>query len=53
VAALGKAIPPACERGMHSRANARKVIEVPGRPRVAQIGKAVADLIEDAADAVC
>jgi hypothetical protein len=32
VAGLGKAIPPACERRMHSRANARKVIEVPGRP---------------------
>jgi hypothetical protein len=32
VAGLGKAIPPACERGMHSRTNARKVIEVPGRP---------------------
>lgn len=29
---LGKAIPPACERRMHSRANASKVIEVPGRP---------------------
>jgi hypothetical protein len=32
VAGLGKATPPTCERRMRSCANARKVIEVPGRP---------------------
>ena len=54
VAGRDKAIPPACERWMYSRANARKVVEVPTSSHVAMIShpKAVADLIEDAAKAV-
>ena len=53
VAGLGKAVPPTCERRIHSRADARKVIEVPGSSQVVLIGKAVSDLIEEAAEAVC
>ncbi|MFF3559558.1 alpha/beta hydrolase [Streptomyces sp. NPDC002574] len=54
VAGKDKAIPPACERWMYSRANARKVVEVPTSSHVVMIShpKAVADLIEDAAEAI-
>jgi len=54
VAGRDKAIPPACERWMYSRANARKVVEVPHSSHVAMIShpKIVADLIGDAAEAV-
>ncbi len=49
-----KAIPPACERWMYGRANARKVVEVPHSSHVAMIShpKIVADLIRDAAEAI-
>ena len=54
VAGRDKAIPPACERWMYHRANARKVVEVPNSSHVVMIShpKAVADLIVDAAEAV-
>jgi pimeloyl-ACP methyl ester carboxylesterase len=54
VAGRDKAIPPECERWMYSRANARKVVEVPDSSHVAMIShpKVVADLIRDAAEAV-
>jgi pimeloyl-ACP methyl ester carboxylesterase len=54
VAGQDKAIPPACERWMYSRANARKVVEVPNSSHVAMIShpNIVADLIEDAAQAI-
>ena len=54
VAGQDKAIPPACERWMYSRANARKVVEVPGSSHVVMIShpKAVAELILDAAKSV-
>ncbi|MFF7476345.1 alpha/beta fold hydrolase [Streptomyces sp. NPDC008092] len=54
VAGQDKAIPPACERWMYSRANARKVVEVPGSSHVAMLShpRIVADLIRDAARAV-
>ena len=54
VAGQDKAIPPACERWMYSRANARKVVEVPRSSHVAMIShpKTVANLITDAAKAV-
>ncbi|MDX6307206.1 MAG: hypothetical protein QOI06_252 [Nocardioidaceae bacterium] len=54
VAGRDKAIPPACERWMYSRANARKVVEVPTSSHVVMIShpQIVADLIEDAAKAV-
>ena len=54
VAGRDKAIPPACERFMYSRANARKVVEVPHSSHVAMIShpKIVADLIGDAAEAI-
>lgn len=54
VAGQDKAIPPACERWMYSRANARKVVEVPRSSHVAMIShpKIVANLISDAAKAV-
>jgi pimeloyl-ACP methyl ester carboxylesterase len=53
VAGQDKAIPPACERFMYSRANARRVVEVPTSSHVAMIShpKIVAELIEDAANA--
>jgi pimeloyl-ACP methyl ester carboxylesterase len=53
VAGRDKAIPPACERFMYSRAKARKVVEVPTSSHVAMIShpKIVADLIDDAAKA--
>jgi pimeloyl-ACP methyl ester carboxylesterase len=49
-----KAIPPAAERFMYSRANASKIVEVPTSSHVAMIShpQIVADLIEDAAKAV-
>ncbi len=52
VAGQDKAIPPACERFMYNRANA-KVVEVPTASHVVMIShpKAVADLIQDAAKA--
>jgi pimeloyl-ACP methyl ester carboxylesterase len=54
VAGRDKAIPPAAERFMYSRANARKIVEVPTSSHVAMIShpQVVADLIEDAAKAV-
>lgn len=50
-----KAIPPACERWMYRRANARKITEVPTSSHVAMIShpKITADFIEDAAKATC
>ena len=53
VAGQDKAIPPACERWMYSRAHARKVVEVPNSSHVAMIShpRIVADLIDDAARA--
>ncbi|MFF3988899.1 alpha/beta hydrolase [Streptomyces sp. NPDC001797] len=54
VAGQDKAIPAACERWMYSRANARKVVEVPDSSHVAMIShpRTVAGLITDAAKAV-
>jgi pimeloyl-ACP methyl ester carboxylesterase len=54
VAGRDKAIPPACERWMYSRANARKVVEIPHSSHVAMIShpEIVAELIEDAAEAI-
>ena len=54
VAGQDKAIPPACERWMYSRANARKVVEVPDSSHVVMLShpRVVADLIRDAAKAV-
>jgi pimeloyl-ACP methyl ester carboxylesterase len=53
VAGRDKAIPPAAERWMYGRANARKVIELPTSSHVAMIShpRVVADLIDDAAEA--
>ncbi|MEV0791581.1 alpha/beta hydrolase [Kribbella sp. NPDC050459] len=53
VAGKDKAIPPAAERWMYSRANFRKVIEAPTASHVVMISQPqlVADLIEDAAKA--
>jgi pimeloyl-ACP methyl ester carboxylesterase len=53
VAGRDKAIPPAAERFMYSRANFRKVVEVPTSSHVAMIShpQIVANLIEDAAKA--
>jgi pimeloyl-ACP methyl ester carboxylesterase len=55
VAGRDKAIPPAAERWMYSRANARKVVEVATSSHCAMLShpRIVADLIEDAARAVC
>jgi pimeloyl-ACP methyl ester carboxylesterase len=55
VAGRDKAIPPACQRWMYARAGARKVVELPTSSHVAMIShpRAVADLIEDAAQATC
>ena len=54
VAGRDKAIPPACERWMYQRADARKIVEVPTSSHVAMLShpRVVADLITDAADAV-
>ncbi|MFJ4784355.1 alpha/beta fold hydrolase [Streptomyces sp. NPDC088794] len=54
VAGRDKAIPPACERWMYSRANARKIVEVPRSSHVVMLShpKAVADLITEAARSV-
>jgi pimeloyl-ACP methyl ester carboxylesterase len=53
VAGRDRTIPPALERWMYQRANARKVVEVRGSSHVAMISNpsVVADLIEDAAKA--
>ncbi|WP_406102426.1 alpha/beta hydrolase [Streptomyces sp. NBC_01003] len=53
VAGRDKAIPPAAERWMYSRANLRKVVEVPTSSHVAMIShpEATAKLIEEAARA--
>jgi pimeloyl-ACP methyl ester carboxylesterase len=53
VAGRDKAIPPECERFMYSRANFRKVVEVPSSSHVAMIShpQIVANLIDDAAKA--
>ncbi|MDQ4501562.1 alpha/beta hydrolase [Sinomonas sp. ASV322] len=53
VAGQDKAIPPACQRWMYSRANARKVIEVPTSSHVAMLShpQIVANLIATAARA--
>ncbi|TPG12898.1 alpha/beta fold hydrolase [Pedococcus bigeumensis] len=53
VAGRDKAIPPATERFMYTRANARKVVELPTSSHVAMLShpRAVADLIQDAAKA--
>jgi pimeloyl-ACP methyl ester carboxylesterase len=55
VAGRDKAIPPAAERWMYSRANARGVIEVPTSSHCAMLShpQIVADLIHEAARAVC
>ena len=54
VAGRDKAIPPACERWMYTRADARKIVEVPTSSHVAMLShpRIVADLIKDAAEAV-
>jgi pimeloyl-ACP methyl ester carboxylesterase len=53
VAGRDKAIPPAAERWMYSRANFCKVVELPTSSHVAMLShpRAVADLIEEAAKA--
>jgi pimeloyl-ACP methyl ester carboxylesterase len=53
VAGRDKAIPPKTERWMYSRANFRKVVEVPTSSHVAMLShpQIVTDLIEDAAKA--
>ena len=53
VAGRDKAIPPACERWMYQRANAREIVEVPTSSHVAMISHPmiVAELIEAAAKA--
>ncbi|MFE9598149.1 alpha/beta fold hydrolase [Streptomyces hokutonensis] len=53
VAGQDKAIPPACERWMYNRANARKIVEVPGSSHVVMLShpRIVAGLIDDAAKA--
>ncbi|MEU7825985.1 alpha/beta hydrolase [Catellatospora sp. NPDC049133] len=55
VAGQDKAIPPATQRWMYSRANARKVVEVPNSSHVVMLSnpRVVAELITDAARAVC
>ena len=49
-----KAIPPATQRFMYARANARKVVELPTSSHVAMLShpNAVASLIQDAAKAI-
>jgi pimeloyl-ACP methyl ester carboxylesterase len=53
VAGRDRAIPPQAERWMYQRANFRKIVELPTSSHVAMLShpRAVADLIEDAADA--
>ncbi|MCU1502159.1 MAG: alpha/beta hydrolase [Ilumatobacteraceae bacterium] len=53
VAGQDKAIPPACERWMYSRANFRKIVEVPNSSHVAMLSHPhiVSNLIDDAARA--
>ncbi|HTU72773.1 MAG TPA: alpha/beta hydrolase [Trebonia sp.] len=53
VAGRDKAIPPAAERWMYNRANARKVVEVPTSSHCAMLShpRTVADLIHQAAEA--
>jgi pimeloyl-ACP methyl ester carboxylesterase len=53
VAGRDKAIPPAAERWMYSRANARKVVEVPTSSHCAMLShpQTVAELIDQAAKA--
>jgi pimeloyl-ACP methyl ester carboxylesterase len=53
VAGRDKAIPPAAERWMYSRANFRKVVEVPTSSHCAMLShpRTVADLIQDGAKA--
>ena len=53
VAGRDKAIPPACERFMYSRANFRRVVEVPNSSHVAMLShpQIVASLIDEAAKA--
>jgi pimeloyl-ACP methyl ester carboxylesterase len=53
VAGQDKAIPPAAERWMYSRANARKIVEVPTSSHCAMLShpQIVADLIDHAAKA--
>lgn len=53
VAGQDKAIPPAAERWMSSRPNARKVVEVPASSHCAMLShpQIVADLIDQAAKA--
>ena len=53
VAGRDKAIPPACERFMYKRANARKIVEVPTSSHVAMLShpEITADLIRAAARA--
>jgi pimeloyl-ACP methyl ester carboxylesterase len=55
VAGRDKAIPPAAERWMYTRANARKIVEVATSSHCAMLShpRIVADLIQDAARAVC
>jgi pimeloyl-ACP methyl ester carboxylesterase len=55
VAGQDKAIPPAAERWMYSRANARSVVEVATSSHCAMLSHPhiVADLIDQAAKAVC
>ena len=55
VAGQDKAIPPETQRWMYSRAQARKVVEVPTSSHVAMISHptTTADLIDDAAKATC
>jgi len=55
VAGQDKAIPPAAERWMYTRAGARNIIEVPTSSHCAMLShpKIVADLIDQAAKATC
>ncbi|MER5863311.1 alpha/beta hydrolase [Kitasatospora sp. NPDC002040] len=55
VAGRDKAIPPACERWMYTRANARRIVEVPTSSHVVMLShpRIVADLIDEAARTVC
>jgi len=55
VAGQDKAIPPAAERWMYTRASARKIVEVPTSSHCAMLShpQTVADLIHQAAKATC
>jgi pimeloyl-ACP methyl ester carboxylesterase len=54
VSGRDKAIPPAAERWMYARANARRVVELPTSSHVAMLShpQTVASLIDEAARAV-